>query len=312
MLDQIKLGERSLSRYSWNQRFETWARPLSETENQRCQNAESVIRSALNASARLAAMDLRVFAQGSYRANTNVRADSDVDICVCNRSSFFTQYPDGVSDTTLGYTNTGLTFSDFKNLVGEALTARFTYMGVTRGDKAFNVHENSYRIEADVIPTFEYRDFYRKYDGSLTYREGVKFFTDGSKGIINWPDQTYENGTAKTNSTGRQFKRVVRVLKGLRNEMQSAQVREANNIASFLIESLIWNVPDSYFVGDNLYDVVSNVLLHAWYCSYAEDRCSEWVEVNNIKYLFRPSQPWTRDQAATFLWSARQYVGFPS
>lgn len=36
--------------------------------------------------------------------------------------------------------------------------------------------------------------------------------------------------------------------------------------------------------------------------------CSAWTEVNQIKYLFHPNQPWTRDQANLFLFHAWQYA----
>lgn len=298
-----------MSKYAWNQRFQTWARPLSETEDQRCQNAESVILSALAANPELAAMDLRIFAQGSYRANTNVRADSDVDICVCNVGTVFTNYPEGANDSTLGYLSSSLTFAQYKDLIHRALHDRFTAAGYTRGDKAFNVHANSYRIHADVVPTLEYRDFYLQ-GGAYVYRSGVKFITDSGVSIVNWPDQTYANGTAKTHSTGRVFKQVVRILKGLRNEMQEFNIPAAAGISSFFLESLVWNIEDYYFNGDSLYDIVSAITLQIWFQTSEAPRCREWTEVNGIKYLFHSSQPWTREQGNAFLWAVRQYVGF--
>ena len=36
-----------------------------------------------------------MFPQGSYRHKTNVRADSDVDICVRLNTTFFPDYPAG-------------------------------------------------------------------------------------------------------------------------------------------------------------------------------------------------------------------------
>ena len=39
-----------------------------------------------------------------------------------------------------------------------------------------------------------------------------------------------------------------------------------------------------------------------------EEACKEWCELND-KYLFRSSQPWTRDQAHAFINDAWDYVG---
>ena len=54
-------------------------------------NAERVIREALQADSFLKTFDPapRVFVQGSYKANTNVRADSDVDICILLPETYF-------------------------------------------------------------------------------------------------------------------------------------------------------------------------------------------------------------------------------
>ena len=148
----------SISRYQWNSRFETWADPLSDTADQKCQNAESVIRSALENDPTVSRVNMSVFAQGSYKANTNVKSDSDVDICVRNNEVFFYDLPTGVAASQAGLTGpSGMNFGDFKNQVGNALFQRFTALGVQRGDKAFKVHANTYRIQADVVPAFDYR-----------------------------------------------------------------------------------------------------------------------------------------------------------
>ena len=63
-----------------------------------------MISKAIEASAALASRDLRVFPQGSYRNRTNVRTDSDVDICVLCKDSIFTSYAfaPGTKDSDVG------------------------------------------------------------------------------------------------------------------------------------------------------------------------------------------------------------------
>jgi hypothetical protein len=39
------------------------------------------------------------------------------------------------------------------------------------------------------------------------------------------------------------------------------------------------------------------VLASIFNATLAEDKCSDWIEVNGRKYLFRSSQPWTYQQA---------------
>ena len=73
----------------WESNFRKWAKPPGVTEEQRIENAEKSIRNAIRASDELRNRDVRVFTQGSYNNNTNVRGDSDVDIAVVAYQTFF-------------------------------------------------------------------------------------------------------------------------------------------------------------------------------------------------------------------------------
>ena len=137
----------------------SWSKGPGQTEADKCSNAETAVRKAIKASERLAALDISVFAQGSYRARTNVRQNSDVDVCVRHNATFFDYYPDGMSRETVGNVPGTMAFADFKRMVQKALEDYLGKTGVTRGNKAFDVHANTYRIDADVVPTFEYRRY---------------------------------------------------------------------------------------------------------------------------------------------------------
>ena len=137
----------------------SWSKGPGQTEADKCSNAETAVRKAIKASEQLAALDVSAFAQGSYSARTNVRQNSDVDICVRYNATFFTYYPDGMSRETVGNIPGTMAFADFKSMVQKALEDYFGKAGVTRGNKAFDVHANTYRIDADVVPTFEYRRY---------------------------------------------------------------------------------------------------------------------------------------------------------
>lgn len=76
-----------------------------------------------------------------------------------------------------------------------------------------------------------------------TDQSGVQMLTDKGRSIINWPEQHYRNGVDKNSATGRRYKRAVRILKMLRNEMAKQGVRAAQPIPSFLAECLVWNAP---------------------------------------------------------------------
>jgi hypothetical protein len=92
--------------------------------------------------------------------------------------------------------------------------------------------------------------------------------------------------------------------------MQDDGISEAHNIASFLIESLAWNAPAEAFQHETYSADLRYVVADIWNRTRKDEDCAEWGEVNELKYLFRPSQPWSRLQANQFLQAAWDYVGF--
>jgi len=292
----------------WENKFARWSRPPTQTEETKCNNAVSVIRNAINNSPALNYRNIEVVAQGSYRNNTNVRQDSDVDVCVLCHASIFFGLPDGTSPSDFGLTTPAeYSYPNFKNDVEQALAARLGRGSYTRGNKAFNIHENRYRVDSDVVACFEYR----RYQSNGQYLEGTAFDTDNDKNIINWPKQNYDNGVDKNRQTGRRFKRIVRILKCLRNEMVDNRYRIDNsNIPSYLIECLVWNVPNEDFGHNNYTGGVRDVLAHLFNKTRNNNDCGEWGEVNELKYLFRTSQPWDRTRAHRFVGAAWDYIGF--
>jgi hypothetical protein len=294
--------------------LETWAQGPSTTEQEKCANAESVIKKALQRSADLVNYDVRVFTQGSYAARTNVRLDSDVDICICRYNQFYYELPNTGPQDPAAYGITPLTvsFSNYKDAVGRALVEYLGHSGVTRGNKAFDIHANNYRIDADVVPAFEHRR-YTGFDmmGRPNYSSGIEIWSDDGKKIVNWPQQTYDNGVSKNNRTGRMYKRLIRIVKRLRNHMQNDQVPEATDIASFLIECLAWNAPDYLFSQSTYFAVLRDFLVYVYNATENQTTCNEWGEVNELMYLFRDGiKPWTRLQAHEFLGAAWTYMGY--
>ena len=292
--------------------FQSWVKGPGATEQEKCDNAERAIRKAIDAHEKLSAMDISVFAQGSYRNCTSVKQESDVDICIRLNSTFFADYPKGKTKEDFGNGAGSIEFSDFKGLVQTALEDYFEKPSVTRGNKAFDVHANSYRVDADVLAAFELRRYTgtRNSNNIHNYLSGIAFNTD--KGVLmrNWPEQHYRNGLDKHEATGKRFRKMIRVLKRLRNVMQEEGIGEAKDVASCLIEHLVWNVPNESFGHETYRADVRSVLAHTFNMTRKDEDCKEWGEVSELLYLFRSGKPWTREQAHAFLSAAWDYIGF--
>ena len=297
------------TRRDWERVFSAWSKPPGKAEQERCDRAVRAIKDAVAVDPTLATKTVRTFPQGSYRNRTNVRQDSDVDLCVLCEDTFYYDLPAGVSAQDAGIMPATYKFGNYKNDVERALVNRFGRSNVRRGNKAFDVNESSRRVDADATPCFVYRRYVTSRAGSLQYHEGTALIADDTgRRITNFPQQQYDNGVAKNEATNRRFKRAVRIVKKLSHEMEEAGVASVRTMASFLIESLIWNAPDHLFGTPSLRDMTQGVIAHLWQNTRVDAACNAWTEENGIKLLFHDSQSWTCSQANQFLYDAWNYV----
>jgi hypothetical protein len=294
----------------WESIFTTWSQGPSATEQERVENAERQIRQAIQASEKLKNRNIKVFTQGSYRNRVNVRKDSDVDIGVLCFDTYFPEYPDDNVKAQLAESFVPATYeyATFKNELEEALVARFGRVAVTRGSKAFDIKANTYRVESDVAAFFEHR----RYTTATSYLSGVEMIPDNFSPpmVRNWPEQHYNNGVSKNDQTSRRYKRVTRILKSLSNEMANNGIKSAKEAPSFLVECLVFNASNSCFNYLSFKPMVRSVLAELFNNTLVDEKCSEWGEVSELKYLFRGSQPWTRSSAHQFLSDAWDYIGY--
>lgn len=296
------------SEAEWEQRFRAWAGGPGDAELQRCENTAGMIRKAIAACEELKADNIEVFAQGSFRNLTNIAQDSDVDICVCIRSQFYYEVPTGSDPGAFDINPNDRKYGPFKDAVLGALQDYFGTDQVTRGNKAIRVHSNTYRVDADVVAAWEFREYFDQNDPE-NVRKGVKFLADDGSWVENYPKQHIERGIAKNDRTRKRFKRIARVLKSLQIEMLDANIVKTA-LPSFLVESLVYNVPDDRFGNERYYYNVWSVLAHLFNNTRPADDTSDWFEVNHVKYLFHVSQPWTKAQAHAFASAAWDYIGF--
>jgi len=291
--------------------LQSWIKPSSPTEDDKRDRTERMIREAIASSSELSAYSLKVYAKGSYKNNTNVRADSDVDIAVeCTNLSYFSLVGNAAGKTReelgIGAPYRDFSFSDFKAAVARALVAKFGSSNVERGNKAIFVHQRSTSLDADVVPCVKYKS----YVGPRSYREGIRIYPDDGNptSVENFPRRNYDNGVAKNNRTGRHYKWIVRALKRLENQLVTEGL--IAEVPSYLIECLVYTAPDDKFNRGSLSADMRAVLAHIFNGTRSDERCNDWTEVNQVKYLFRPSQKWTREQAHAFTSAAWNYMGF--
>jgi hypothetical protein len=303
---------------NWEGTFSSWAEAPGKTEQDRIENTERAVRKALEKDDKLRPVT-KVFVHGSYRNRVNVRQDSDVDVGILyTGNSFCVDYPNGKGDADFKNENATYTYADFKKDVGQALVNHFGAGSVRRGNKAFEIRESSYRVEADVVPFF----IHRRYHESGYYICGVEFHPDGGWRIVNWPErlydkpwwpkQHYENAVEKNNVTGRRYKGIVRILKKLRNEMEESGFAIARPISGFVIECMSWNVPNDRYYLNGWDNILQAVLAFLWSNTQDDESCSDWGEVSDLKYLFRGSPKLKREQAHDFINAAWDYVGVRS
>lgn len=262
------------------------------------------VRAALDKSPALQHRSTQVFLHGSYRNRTNVRSESDVDVGIVCSDTFFYDLPSGYTKTDFSIVDASYHYDQFKSEVGQALIEHFGASSVARGNKAFDIKENTYRVEADVAPFFEHR----RYNARGGYHSGVELHPDNGGKVINWPEQHYENGVAKNKRTHRRYKAMVRVLKHLRNDMVDDGISEAGPVPGFLNECLVWNVPDAHLEGSDYISRLRSALSYLFGATSSEAGCGEWGEVSELKYLFRGGQKWTRNHAHQFTAAAWRYA----
>jgi hypothetical protein len=298
----------------WESTFSAWAEGPGKTEQEKCDRAEHAVKTAISNYHGLKDWDLTVRAHGSYRVNTTIKEESDVDVYVqLNQPTFFPEYPAGKTAADFGNVDGTVNYADFRNRVGSALKARLGEASVTFGGKAFDVHENTYRVDADVIAVFPHRWYTGRFngDGSHHFYKGIAFRPDSGNPIFSYPEQTYDNGVAKNTDTGRRYKRAIRILKNLRTYMdEKYKVAEAKGIASYLIECLVWNVPNENFGDGPYWEDIYRILAFLKAQTASVDNCGEWSEVNEIRTLWHSSQLWTPGRARAFVNAAWTFLEF--
>ncbi len=153
-----------------------------------------------------------------------------------------------------------------------------------RKNKSIKIHGNSYRKDADSVPALRYRDY--SYDYRFdpeNYVGGILIKADDGTEVINYPEQHIKNGIDKNKRTNLYFKKMVRIAKEMRYQMQDEGYEFAQKASSFGIECLLYNVPDEIFAKYDYYKYIFDDIVEFLYDN--KHSINSFVEVNGIKKL---------------------------
>ena len=280
--------------------LDTWSHQGSVTQSSDTYNT---IKNILEASTTpYAGKNYKVFLQGSYSNDTNIYAESDVDIVVrlddCFQSDL-TNLPDEDKATyKKAFNNATYTHVDFKRDVLSVLEAQYG-AAAKAGDKAISVAANGSRRKADVIAAIQFRRYIKfKSTADSSYVDGICFFNAAGDRIANYPKQHSANLTTKHQAALKLLKPMARVLKNMRSRLVDDGLLEPGIVPSYFIEGLIYNVPN-----DKLTLSYQNCVVNTlnWYREKAKK--SDLVCANEQYYLLRDGHHtcWTQANCDSFV-----------
>jgi hypothetical protein len=274
----------------------TWSHQGSITQSSATYNT---VKNVLEAVGNPYSMkNYKVFLQGSYGNDTNIYAESDVDIVIklddCFRHDLNKLPSDQKEAFKAAHSNATYTHIDFKRDVLSVLEGKYGD-DIDPGDKAINIAANGNRRKVDVIAAIKYRRYHKFLSNSdQIYDEGICFYNGAGECIANYPQQHSANCTAKHQATNAWFKPMVRILKNMRSKLVEDGVIETGDAPSYYIEGLLYNVPKEKF-GKSYDDSFVNCI--NWILE--ADR-SKFVCANEQYYLLRENSPVTwRDSKCT-------------
>jgi hypothetical protein len=201
-----------------------------------------------------AGKNYRVFLQGSYGNDTNIYAESDVDVVIAlDELAFY--------DTTRLTPNEAAAFQaqlrpaiyDHKRFKSDVVGLLRSSFGnaIVPGSKAIFVPASTGRRNADVIVAVQQRRYFPA--GGLlqgaTHIDGIAFQKSSGEWVQNFPRQHSESMTSKNQATAGRLKPLVRVFKNMRNRLYELGLLPAGTAPSYFIEGMLYNVPPQLFAG---------------------------------------------------------------
>jgi len=233
-------------------------------------------------------IDFDVYLQGSYKNDTNIRGDSDVDVIAQLKSTFSSNLSED-QKRILELSSASYFWTNFRADVLRTLRNYYGQSQITEGNKAIKVGGGAGRLPADVVVCLQHRRY--RTVNNYDYVEGICFWTENdSRQVINYPKVHYDNGVSKHQNSSRWYKPVVRLFKNCRGSISG------DATPSYFLECMLYNVPNSKF-GSSYRDTFCNIV--NW---LSETSLNDFICQNGQLKLFglTPEQ-WNTNQAKEFI-----------
>jgi len=282
--------------------LETWSHEGSVSQSSQ---TYATVKNALEAStAPYADRNFKPFLQGSYGNDTNIWAESDVDVVIRYDGAYYYDL-DALSQKERDAYHQRYPFSptyayrDFRGHVQTALTTAFGN-SVKAGTKALKIEASGSRRSADVVVAFQHRRYHTfnpPWDVN-NFTEGITFLTSSGSQIDNFPSQHSDNLTIKHQATSNRFKPTVRIFKNMRTRLVADKKLAGDIAPSYYIEGLLYNVPNDNFVpdeGERVYNILK-------WLDDTKDK-TKFVCANRMYYLFWDNSQvcWPRANGEAFM-----------
>jgi len=253
-----------------------------------------------------------IYLQGSYKNSTNIRGNSDVDLVVELRSTFYhnanSLSAEEAKEFNEFYGPGKYELSSFKKAVLDELSRHYGSNNVTEGNKSIKVKGSNGRLDADVICCAQYRE-YKSFSRSnpQNYIEGITFWqkNDGRQ-IRNFPKQHFDNGVEKNKNAGSNYRTTTRIIKNMKARLVEMGRIDKTLAPSYYVESMLYNVPSGSFNQSYFQDIIG-IILHFLSTQANTGQLSKFLCQNKCRYLFSGNDPhWNEQQCKTFIQQLNQ------
>ena len=169
------------------------------------------IRESLEAHKGLSQFKYEVFLQGSYKNDTNLGGDSDVDVVVRLNTKLKPSVAELTGELLQEDGSHRFVHQQWKSFRDEALKATQAKFGraAKSGRKTLKVPKGKIPADADLVVT-------------VSYKEGIGFYLpDEERWVVSYPQQHHSRGLKKEKGTNNCFKRTIRMFKVARNRLDA-------------------------------------------------------------------------------------------